>query len=65
MQYWNWFEHADDLTKSPVFDGSDTSLGGTGAFLAHNGTTAGTPDSPIFLPAGEGGGCVQSGPFKE
>ncbi|KAJ5064834.1 hypothetical protein J3E74DRAFT_461510 [Bipolaris maydis] len=60
--YWNWFSYQDDVTKSPVFDGSDTSMGGDGSFVQHNGSVAG--GGTIFLPSGNGGGCIQSGPFK-
>ncbi|KAK2738809.1 hypothetical protein FQN55_000447, partial [Onygenales sp. PD_40] len=51
-----------DPLSSPIFDGSDTSMSGNGAFFAHNGTQA-TPYTVI--PPGEGGGCVTSGPFKD
>lgn len=60
--YWNWFSHQDDLSQSPVFDGSDTSMSGDGAYFAHNGSTGGA--GTIFLPSGKGGGCIQDGPFK-
>jgi tyrosinase len=60
--YWNWFKHQDDLRNSPVFDGSDTSMGSDGSFVQHNGSTGGA--GAIFLPSGEGGGCIESGPFK-
>ncbi|TQN71850.1 Tyrosinase-like protein orsC [Colletotrichum shisoi] len=60
--YWNWLKNQDDLTKSPVFDGSDTSLSGDGAFVEHNGSISGA--GAIVLPSGNGGGCVTSGPFK-
>ncbi|KAI7780572.1 hypothetical protein LA080_015855 [Diaporthe eres] len=59
--YWNWFDYMDDLTKSPLFDGSETSMSGDGAYLAHNGSLSGANN--IFLPSGNGGGCVKSGPF--
>ncbi|KKY30786.1 putative fad binding domain-containing protein [Diaporthe ampelina] len=59
--YWNWFDYTDDLTESPLFDGSDTSMSGDGAYLAHNGSLSGANN--IFLPSGNGGGCVTSGPF--
>jgi tyrosinase len=61
--YWNWFSYQDDLTKSPVFDGSDTSMSGDGHFVQHNGSVAGA--GSIFLPSGEGGGCIKDGPFKK
>ncbi|KAK7189051.1 hypothetical protein DPSP01_012677 [Paraphaeosphaeria sporulosa] len=60
--YWNWFAHTDNIYKSPVFDGSDTSLGGDGEFFSHNGSLAGASTIPI--PSGQGGGCIKSGPFK-
>ena len=62
-QYWNWFANQDDLSKSPVFDGSDYSMSGDGAFFQHNGSLSGTNN--IFIPSGNGGGCITSGPFKE
>ncbi|KAK2038065.1 Di-copper centre-containing protein [Colletotrichum somersetense] len=60
--YWNWMKNQDDLTKSPVFDGSETSLSGNGAYVQHNGSLGGA--GAIFLPSGKGGGCVTSGPFS-
>lgn len=50
---------------SPLFDGSDTSLGGDGAHIAHLGIPLSQPfaDTIINLPPGTGGGCVQTGPF--
>ncbi|CAH0014985.1 unnamed protein product [Clonostachys rhizophaga] len=67
--YWDWAKTAaTGLTSSPIFDGSDTSMSGDGAYegsrediiLGKNqpGLT------PIHLPTGNGGGCVKSGPFK-
>lgn len=61
--YWNWFAYQDNLKKSPVFDGSETSMGGDGVFVKHNGSVGGA--GAIFLPSGEGGGCIGSGPFKK
>ena len=60
--YWNWFTYQDDLRKSPIFDGSDTSMGSDGSFVAHNGSVGGA--GRIFLPSGKGGGCIRDGPFK-
>ncbi len=56
------------LETSPLFDGSDTSMSGNGAATPNQpdiliGTGDGLP--PIVLPAGTGGGCVTSGPFKD
>lgn len=61
--YWNWFSYQDDLSKSPVFDGSATSMGGDGYYVKHNGSTGG--GGRIYLPSGNGGGCIKSGPFKK
>ncbi|KAK8102044.1 hypothetical protein PG984_015190 [Apiospora sp. TS-2023a] len=61
MPYWNWFAHRDDVAKSPVFDGSPTSLGGDGEFFYHNGSLGGALAIP--LPSGNGGGCIKEGPF--
>lgn len=62
-QYWNWLTNQNDLTKHPVFDGSDTSMSGDGSFVQHNGSVGGA--GAIFLPSGQGGGCITSGPFKK
>jgi tyrosinase len=63
QQYWNWFAHQDNINKSPVYDGSETSMGGTGSYLEHEGSWAAT-GNVLFAP-GKGGGCVQTGPFTE
>jgi tyrosinase len=60
--YWNWFTYQEDLTRSPIFDGSATSMGGDGTFVQHNGSVGGAGTIP--LPSGKGGGCIKSGPFK-
>ncbi|KAK8016680.1 hypothetical protein PG993_014869 [Apiospora rasikravindrae] len=60
--YWNWFKYTDDLGKSPVFDGSSTSLGGDGDYFPHNGSMGG--GNTIYFPPGKGGGCVTSGPLN-
>lgn len=54
--YWDWGRWAADPEKSPIFDGSDTSMSGNGKKTQHRGT--------MFAPAGNGGGCVETGPFK-
>ncbi|XP_014561310.1 hypothetical protein COCVIDRAFT_86748 [Bipolaris victoriae FI3] len=54
--YWNWPKWSQSLETSPLFDGSPTSLGGQGYKTKVNGTAQ--------RPAGEGGGCIASGPFK-
>ncbi|KAI9163137.1 Tyrosinase-like protein orsC [Paramyrothecium foliicola] len=67
--YWNWARTAQTgLEKSPIFDGSETSMSGNGEFVQSEGdiilgASSGLP--PIYLPTGNGGGCVKSGPFKD
>ncbi|KAK7924516.1 hypothetical protein PG985_006570 [Apiospora marii] len=61
--YWNWFSYQGNPAKSPVFDGSETSMSGDGAFVAHNGSVGGA--GAIILPSGNGGGCITDGPFKD
>ncbi|KAH6911013.1 hypothetical protein BKA70DRAFT_1146360 [Coprinopsis sp. MPI-PUGE-AT-0042] len=60
--YWNWFAYQNNLKDSPVFDGSETSMGGDGSFVQHNGSVGGI--GYIIMPSGEGGGCIKSGPLK-
>ncbi|KAI0151572.1 hypothetical protein GGR57DRAFT_503844 [Xylariaceae sp. FL1272] len=56
--YWEWGLDAGGVEKSPLFDGSETSMGSNGAKVT-------TPGGGGFgLPAGSGGGCVTDGPFK-
>lgn len=72
-QYWDYGRWADDPLSSPLFDGSDTSLGGNGAPVSASsgaggqrggfGGFGGGGFSPA--PAGNGGGCVTTGPFKK
>ncbi|KAL8383595.1 hypothetical protein RB595_010677 [Gaeumannomyces hyphopodioides] len=54
--YWDYGRWAQDPEKSPIFDGSDTSLSGNGKKIAHKAN--------MIAPAGNGGGCVETGPFK-
>ncbi|KAG9499529.1 hypothetical protein J7337_007985 [Fusarium musae] len=58
--YWNWFETGDYATN-PLFDGSETSMSGDGEFFKHNGSVSG--QGAIYLPSGNGGGCIKKGPF--
>ncbi|KAK5130556.1 hypothetical protein LTR08_001936 [Meristemomyces frigidus] len=63
--YLNWGKYALDPLNAPIFDGSATSISGNGAYKAYAGV--GVPsnvDPDISIPAGVGGGCVTSGPFK-
>ncbi|KAI0201444.1 Di-copper centre-containing protein [Astrocystis sublimbata] len=53
--YWDWGRWAADPEKSPIFDGSDTSMSGNGEKTTHQ---------TFMVPNGNGGGCITSGPFK-
>jgi tyrosinase len=69
LKYWDWSLSAvSGLKKSPVFDGSDTSITGDGETIPDRpdivlGASSGLP--PVYLPTGNGGGCAKSGPFKD
>lgn len=65
--YWDWSKSAaSGMENSPVWDGSDTSMSGDGAHVANEGQVvlAGNGLPNVYLPHGNGGGCVTSGPFK-
>lgn len=61
--YWDWTLYADDPRKSPVFDGSATSMSGNGESIPHGGTYVTAFGLNVTLPPGTGGGCVKDGPF--
>ncbi|KAF4548008.1 Tyrosinase-like protein 4 [Elsinoe fawcettii] len=64
--YLNWGKLASAPLKSPLFDGSDTSIGGDGKFKEHAGAQIPSPALPfITLPPGTGGDCITTGPFKD
>ncbi|KAI1097551.1 Di-copper centre-containing protein [Jackrogersella minutella] len=65
--YWNWALYAEDPTSSPIFDGSEYSMSGNGQHIPNKGPLKlGLPGyPPVYIPAGSGGGCVTSGPFKD
>ena len=67
LPYWEWGLDANNPHASPIFDGSDTSLGSDGAFVAGPPVTLQIPGNvnPIILAKGTGGGCVTTGPFKD
>lgn len=58
--YWNFAATSGDLTASPTFDGSASSLSGDGLFVNSGDIVLG-PN--LTLPKGTGGGCVTTGPF--
>ncbi|GJC86039.1 tyrosinase-like protein orsC [Colletotrichum liriopes] len=67
LPYWEWGLDIKNPAASPVFDGSETSLGSDGEFIPHDGLQLRQPFSKnlITLKPGSGGGCVKSGPFKD
>ncbi|KZL63894.1 tyrosinase central domain-containing protein [Colletotrichum incanum] len=65
--YWEWgYDTAGNLSSSPIFDGSPTSMGGDGAPILHGGLVLKNPFDNVatVLPPGNGGGCVTRGPFS-
>lgn len=65
--YWEWGFDVKDPASSPVFDGSDTSMGGDGESIPHEGLWMfqNTKGNTIKMEPGTGGGCVKTGPFKD
>ncbi|KAJ5167646.1 Tyrosinase-like protein orsC [Penicillium canariense] len=67
LPYWNWGADVQSMEESPLFDGSDTSLSGNGAYIPNQPNLriplGNTDLPPLILPAGTGGGCLTSGPF--
>ncbi|KDN66925.1 hypothetical protein CSUB01_10449 [Colletotrichum sublineola] len=68
--YWDWAKTAvTGLESSPIFDGSEFSMSGNGERVTNRSDYVVLTDSngvdKIFVPAGTGGGCVTSGPFKD
>ncbi|EKG19772.1 Tyrosinase [Macrophomina phaseolina MS6] len=65
LPYWSWGKYASDPAHSPIFDGSETSLGGDGSHAPYGDLCIPNCETPNYVfPAGNGGGCVTSGPFK-
>ncbi|KAK0610588.1 hypothetical protein B0T17DRAFT_500427 [Bombardia bombarda] len=63
--YWNWDRYAKDPINSPLFNGNESSMGGNGAKFSYQGIQIpGAPRPYNLIPAGVGGGCVTTGPFK-
>lgn len=65
LPYWEWGYDVKNPRNSPVFDGSDTSLGSDGAKVNHLPLILAPPGStaPVSIKPGTGGGCVFGGPF--
>jgi tyrosinase len=61
-RYWNWALSANNLSASPIFDGSPTSLSGDGDPIDTNSMITLDPTN-VTVPQGSGGGCVTNGPF--
>jgi tyrosinase len=61
----NYDRYVDDPINSPMFDGSDTSMGGNGAPSTYPGIAQPFPRPYSMMPSAGGGGCVTEGPFKE
>lgn len=72
VPYWDWAEFSDDQSKSPIFDGSETSFGSNGEAIPHGVQSGvipgillnGTFPFPVTRDPGTGGGCVTDGYFK-
>ena len=67
MPYWDWALTArTGLKQHALFDGSAYSMSGDGAKVKQTGDIIiEQPTLPtIVVPTGSGGGCVESGPFK-
>lgn len=47
-----------------MFDGSAYSMSGNGKYAPNNGTKI-EGDAIVYIPPGQGGGCVTTGPFKK
>lgn len=64
--YWDWPKYAAAPQDSPIFDGSETSLGGNGDFIPHEGPLLVSPTNAsltLQLEPGVGSGNVTTGPF--
>ncbi|KAH7080473.1 hypothetical protein BKA63DRAFT_563155 [Paraphoma chrysanthemicola] len=66
LPYYNWAYWADNPKGSPLLDGSATSISGDGEYVPGRNFTCVPNPGRCFVevPAGSGGGCVTSGPFK-
>ncbi|KAJ8118157.1 hypothetical protein OPT61_g814 [Boeremia exigua] len=66
LPYYNWAWWSDP-SKSPLLDGSDTSIGGDGEYIAGRNYTCVGPNANCYIKIqpGRGGGCIKSGPMAE
>ncbi|ORX93978.1 hypothetical protein BCR34DRAFT_608405 [Clohesyomyces aquaticus] len=66
LPYWDFSEHADDITKDPIFSGNAASMGGDGAPVpgGHGYVEIDYPSGKFVLLSGAGGGCLFDQPFK-
>lgn len=64
-RYWNWALSANNLSASPLFDGSETSFSGNGDPIEQSNQMFALEPSDVKIPRGSGGGCVTSGPFAD
>ncbi|KAK4148900.1 tyrosinase-like protein [Chaetomidium leptoderma] len=67
LPYWEWGHDVNNPHNSPIFDGSETSLGSDGKFIPGGPLVLDIPGNPepISLAKGTGGGCVHTGPFSD
>ncbi|KAL2259021.1 hypothetical protein VTK26DRAFT_7446 [Humicola hyalothermophila] len=66
LPYWEWGYDVNSPRDSPVFDGSDTSMGSDGEYIPNKPPVEHLlplATEPIVLAPGTGGGCVYAGPF--
>ncbi|KAK4652645.1 hypothetical protein QC762_0075280 [Podospora pseudocomata] len=69
LPYWSWPLDLSSVRFSPLFDGSDTSIGSDGIPTPHEGMKLNWPgttpsgESFVHISPGSGGKCIQSGPF--
>ncbi|KAL8735376.1 MAG: hypothetical protein Q9166_000921 [cf. Caloplaca sp. 2 TL-2023] len=61
--YWDWAKYYLDPASSPLFDGSEYSLGSNGEYFPHGATILEAFGLKLTLPGGTGGGRVYKGPF--
>ncbi|ORY58915.1 uncharacterized protein BCR38DRAFT_400025 [Pseudomassariella vexata] len=62
LPYWNWGKSSLDPINSPYFDGSQYAQGGNGVYEEHN-CSIGLPSGLLCIEPGQGGGCVETGPY--